>query len=64
MPSPSNGGRRCNALPRSTSELLRDLPGADDACAALIDAALVGGGKDNVTVIVANYAVAPAEAEG
>jgi protein phosphatase len=35
---------------------LRAHPGAGDACRALVDAALQQGGRDNVTVIVANYA--------
>lgn len=32
---------------------------AQDACQALIDAALAGGGKDNITVILARYAFPP-----
>jgi PPM family protein phosphatase len=32
-------------------------PGSDDACQALVDLALAGGGEDNVTVIVAGYRV-------
>jgi protein phosphatase len=35
--------------------ILRDARSADEACRALIDAALRGGGTDNVTVILARY---------
>lgn len=37
-------------------ELRKEQP-ADDACMKLVDLALEGGGKDNVTVIVAGYTV-------
>jgi protein phosphatase len=37
------------------ARLLVANPRPDDACRALVDAALQGGGRDNVTVIVANY---------
>jgi serine/threonine protein phosphatase PrpC len=32
---------------------------ADDACRALVDLALQGGGSDNVTVVLARYRFAP-----
>jgi protein phosphatase len=46
------------------AEVLRGHPDPDGACAALIEAALAGGGKDNVTVVVANYAIGPAGETG
>ncbi|MDE2508447.1 MAG: serine/threonine-protein phosphatase [Planctomycetota bacterium] len=39
------------------ARILKGNAGAVDACEALVDAALAGGGKDNVTVIVANYTI-------
>jgi serine/threonine protein phosphatase PrpC len=41
------------------SDLLRGNTTSESACEALIDAALSRGGRDNVTVIVAAYQVAP-----
>lgn len=41
--------------PRIT-ELLTAAPDAESACRELVDAALAGGGRDNVTVIVARFA--------
>jgi serine/threonine protein phosphatase PrpC len=38
--------------------VLRDAPTANDACHTLIELALEGGGKDNVTVVVARYRIA------
>jgi len=35
--------------------VLADEPTAEDACHALVARALAGGGKDNVTVVVASY---------
>jgi protein phosphatase len=40
---------------KTIAGILRDAPSADEACRALIDAALRGGGTDNVTVILARY---------
>jgi len=37
--------------------VLRSRPGCGEACQGLIDLALTGGGRDNITVIVANYRV-------
>jgi protein phosphatase len=37
------------------AETLRRFDAPSDACDALVDAALEGGGRDNVTVIVASY---------
>ena len=39
------------------AEALRNHPDPEDACAALVDLALRGGGPDNVTAIVARYRV-------
>jgi protein phosphatase len=39
----------------SIAQILRENPHASAACRALVDAALGQGGRDNVTVIVANY---------
>jgi protein phosphatase len=39
------------------ARLLNAHPGPDDACHALIDLALQRGGKDNITVIIAHYAI-------
>jgi len=39
------------------TEILRDAPGANDACERLIQRALDSGGRDNVTTIVAIYKV-------
>jgi serine/threonine protein phosphatase PrpC len=38
---------------------LRDAASADEACSGLIDLALAGGGKDNVTVVLARYQFPP-----
>ena len=38
---------------------LRAWPAARDACRALVDLALDRGGKDNVTVALARYALVP-----
>lgn len=40
---------------KTIAGILRDARSADEACRALIDAALRGGGTDNVTVILARY---------
>lgn len=40
------------------SEALGNAPNAEAACRALVDLALAGGGRDNVTVVVAFYASA------
>jgi len=40
------------------TELLAAAPDAESACRELVDAALAGGGRDNVTVIVARFAPA------
>jgi protein phosphatase len=42
------------------TELLTAAPDAESACRELVDAALAGGGRDNVTVIVARFAPASA----
>ena len=42
----------------SIAAVLRTMKTADDACQALVDAALKGGGKDNVTVVLARYRLA------
>ena len=39
------------------AELLSRYPNPGAACAALVDAALEGGGRDNITVVVAAYSV-------
>jgi PPM family protein phosphatase len=41
------------------AELLAAAPGAESACRSLVDEALERGGHDNITVIVARFAVAP-----
>ena len=40
------------------AQALTDVPNPDDACRVLVDLALLRGGKDNVTVVVAKYAFA------
>ncbi len=35
--------------------VMKSRPGCAEACQALVDLALAGGGRDNITVIVANY---------
>lgn len=40
---------------KTIADILRNARSADEACRALIDAALRGGGTDNVTVILARY---------
>jgi hypothetical protein len=39
------------------AEILRAQPESERACRALVDLALERGGKDNITVIVAEYRV-------
>jgi protein phosphatase len=39
------------------AEILRETRRSDDACRELVDRALAHGGKDNVTVVVARYAI-------
>jgi protein phosphatase len=39
------------------AEVLRNNPRPEEACQALVAAALEGGGRDNVTVIVASYTI-------
>jgi protein phosphatase len=37
--------------------LLDSHPRPDDACRALVDRALDGGGRDNITVVLASYTI-------
>jgi protein phosphatase len=40
------------------SELLGTSPTAEAACQALVDAAMEGGGSDNITVVAARFGAA------
>ena len=41
-------------LARQIADVLRDASNAEAGCRELVDLALAGGGRDNVTVVVAN----------
>ena len=43
-------------------EILGRVDGSDDACKALVDAALQNGGQDNVTVLIGRYQIPDAAA--
>jgi protein phosphatase len=46
------------------AQVLNAHPRPDDACSTLVDLALQRGGRDNVTVIVANYSIPESATDG
>ena len=45
---------------RAIQGLLENAASAEDACRQLLEAALAGGGSDNITIVVARMGVDPA----